>query len=209
MLVYCINDGAVMKGWAKDQGVNGSMITFLADTRGEFTKALGMFMIDHPGPKEALGNRRCKRFALICNDGIVTHVEVSEAPDDPAGDNEPDGAITARTRVENILEVLASTEKAEAEKVAEEKAAAEKALAEKATEEKAAAEKAAEEKAATEKAAEEKASAKAAEEKAAAAEKAAEEKTAEEKAAAEKAPADKAVEEKAAAGAEASSEAGQ
>jgi len=98
-----------MRGWAKDQGVNGSMITFLADTRGEFTEALGMFMIDHPGPKEALGNRRCKRFVLICEDGIVKNVEVSEAPDDPAGDNEPDGPITAKTRVENVLELLSST----------------------------------------------------------------------------------------------------
>jgi len=108
VLVYCINDGAVMKGWAKEQGVNGSMITFLADTRGEFTEALGMLMIDHPGPKEALGNRRCKRFVLICDDGVVKSVEVSEAPDDPAGDNEPDGPITAKTRVEHILEVLSS-----------------------------------------------------------------------------------------------------
>ena len=53
VLVYCVNDGAVMDGWAKDQGVEGSIVTFLADTRAELTKALGMEMT-HPGPMEAL-----------------------------------------------------------------------------------------------------------------------------------------------------------
>jgi len=105
VLVYCVNDGAVMQAWAKDQGVNGSMITFLADTRGEFTEAIGMFM-DHPGPRGALGNPRCKRFVLICENGIVTNVEVSEAPDDPAGDNDANGPITAKTLVEAVLEIL-------------------------------------------------------------------------------------------------------
>jgi peroxiredoxin len=49
VLVYCVNDGAVMKAWAANQGVEGSMITFLADTRRELTEALGMVMT-HPGP---------------------------------------------------------------------------------------------------------------------------------------------------------------
>lgn len=107
VLVYCVNDGAVMRAWAKNQGVDGSLITFLGDTRGEFTEAIGMF-IDHPGVKDALGNARCKRFVLIVEDGVVKHMEVSEAPDDPAGDANPDGPITAVTRVEKILEVLPS-----------------------------------------------------------------------------------------------------
>lgn len=102
MLIYCVNDGAVMKAWAKDQKVDGSIITFLADTRGEFTEAIGMFM-NHPGPKHALGSERCKRFVLICKDGVVKNVEVSEAPDDPAGDNDPKGPVTAKTCVDNIL----------------------------------------------------------------------------------------------------------
>lgn len=118
VLVVCVNDGAVMQGWAREQKVNGGnkqkvpdyiipdcIITFLADARAEFSKAVGM-MITHPGPTQALGNPRCKRFALIVDNGKVTHVEVSEAPDDPAGDNNPDGPVTARTRVEHILELL-------------------------------------------------------------------------------------------------------
>eukprot|EP01052_Picozoa_sp_SAG31_P056614 SAG31_NODE_16304_length_714_cov_0.972358_1_plen_89_part_00 len=40
VLVYCVNDGAVMEGWAREQKVKGSMITFLADTRTELTEAL-------------------------------------------------------------------------------------------------------------------------------------------------------------------------
>merc|ERR1712048_1206841 len=105
VLVYCVNDGAVMKGWAKDQGVEGSMITFLADTRCEFSSAIGMVM-DHPGPMGALGNARCKRFVLVVEDSVVKHVEVSEAPDDPAGDNDAKGPVTAKTLVEHILTVI-------------------------------------------------------------------------------------------------------
>jgi 2-Cys peroxiredoxin 5 len=38
VIVYCVNDGAVMDGWAKDQMVEDSMITFLADPRSELTQ---------------------------------------------------------------------------------------------------------------------------------------------------------------------------
>mmetsp|Transcript_129291 Transcript_129291/g.402170 ORF Transcript_129291/g.402170 Transcript_129291/m.402170 type:complete len:99 (-) Transcript_129291:37-333(-) len=94
-----------MQAWAKDLGVKGSIITLLADTRGEFTEAVGMFMT-HPGPKDALGGKRCKRFVLVCEDGVVSHVAVSEAPDDPAGDNDPSGPVTAKTLVEATLGAL-------------------------------------------------------------------------------------------------------
>lgn len=105
MLVFCVNDGAVMKAWAADQKIAGSIITFLADTRGELTNALGMFM-DHPGPRGALGSARCKRFALICQDGVVKNLLVSEAADDPAGDNDATGPIAAKTMVEAVLPIL-------------------------------------------------------------------------------------------------------
>ena len=68
--------------WARDQGVEGSIVTFLADTRAELTKALGMEMT-HPGPMEALGNLRCKRHAAIVVDGVITAFNVSEAEGDP------------------------------------------------------------------------------------------------------------------------------
>ena len=94
-----------MKAWAKDQKIEGSIIRFLADTRCQFTRKNGM-AITHPGPRGALGGIRCKRHVLIVDDGEVKNVEVSEGPDDPAGDNEPDGPVTAKTRVEHILTLL-------------------------------------------------------------------------------------------------------
>lgn len=94
-----------MKAWAADQKISDTIITFMADTRGELTNALGMF-IDHPGPRGDLGSARCKRFALICQDGVVKNVLVSEAPDDPAGDNDHKSPVAAKTMVEAALAVL-------------------------------------------------------------------------------------------------------
>lgn len=78
-----------MKAWAEDQGVTGSIITFMADTQGDLTKALGAEMTD-PGPIGVLGGPRCKRHALYLDDGVVKAFEVAEGPDDPAGDDKPD-----------------------------------------------------------------------------------------------------------------------
>eukprot|EP01048_Picozoa_sp_COSAG05_P001012 COSAG05_NODE_32_length_28165_cov_450.666714_11_plen_111_part_00 len=107
------------------------MLTFLADTRSELTQALDM-VLDDSGVMGALGNPRCKRFALVrdcclslprfrnlavcvtilktlltrhqvIEDGIVKAVNCSEAPGDPAGDNEPEGAVTALTRVDAMI----------------------------------------------------------------------------------------------------------
>jgi 2-Cys peroxiredoxin 5 len=88
VIVYCVNDGAVMDGWAKDQGVEGSIITFLGDTRMELTKALDVVM-DHPGPMGVLGNPRCKRFSMLIEDGVIKTVNVAEAEGDPSGDGDP------------------------------------------------------------------------------------------------------------------------
>jgi len=86
--VFCVNDGAVMQAWAKDQGIEGSNITFLGDPNFELTKALGLEMT-HEGPRGVLGPNRCKRSAIYVNDGKVEVVNVSEAPNDPAGDSDP------------------------------------------------------------------------------------------------------------------------
>lgn len=97
MLVYCVNDGAVMSAWGEAMGIEGSMITFLADTRSELTQALGV-VLDHPGPMAVLGNPRSKRFAMYLDDGVIKVFEVSEKPDDPAGDDFPESSC-----VENML----------------------------------------------------------------------------------------------------------
>lgn len=97
VIVYCVNDAAVMQAWAKDQGIEGSMVTFLADTRGEFTRAVGM-VLNHQNVMHALGTLRCKRFALVALNGTVKRVEVSAAEGDPAGDDDP-----SKSCVENLL----------------------------------------------------------------------------------------------------------
>jgi len=95
VIVYCVNDGAVMKGWAKVQGVEGSMITFLGDPRSELTQALGL-VLDHPGPMAVLGNNRCKRFSMLVENGIIKTVNVAATDNDPAGDDDPSVSLAEK-----------------------------------------------------------------------------------------------------------------
>jgi len=90
VIIYCVNDGAVMDAWAKDQGVDKqSFITLMGDPSAVFTKAVGMELI-HPGPVGKGLYSRCKRFAMYVEKGVVKVLNVAEAPDDPAGDDKPD-----------------------------------------------------------------------------------------------------------------------
>lgn len=98
--MYAVNDGAVMKAWAEDQCTEDSMITLMADTRREFSEALGVVMTD-PGPLSVLGNLRCKRFALFVDDGEIKIEAISEGPGDPAGDEDPSASC-----VESMLEKI-------------------------------------------------------------------------------------------------------
>jgi len=90
VLVYCVNDGAVMKGWAADQKIEGSMVTFMGDPACEVTAALDMKMMAHPGPPSIGLIGRSKRFALYIDDGEVKYIAISEDDDDPAGDDDPE-----------------------------------------------------------------------------------------------------------------------
>ena len=47
VIVYCVNDAAVMQAWGKDQKVGLSMLQLMADPAGDLTKALDMEMT-HP-----------------------------------------------------------------------------------------------------------------------------------------------------------------
>jgi len=100
VLVYCVNDGAVMQAWAKDQGVEGSLITFMGDPTSTVTKALDM-VLDHPGPQGVGLFDRSKRFAAYVVDGEVKALEIAEAENDPAGDEFPEA-----TCVDNMLKVI-------------------------------------------------------------------------------------------------------
>ena len=69
-----VNDVFVMGAWGKDQGT-GDKVLMLADGSAAFTKALGLEL---DLVARGLGIRS-QRFALVAEDGKVTHLAV-EAP---------------------------------------------------------------------------------------------------------------------------------
>jgi peroxiredoxin len=71
VVCLAVNDAFVMAAWAKDQGVDGNII-MLADGAGQFTKALGL---EHDLMGRGMGVR-AQRFALVAQDGKVTHLAV-------------------------------------------------------------------------------------------------------------------------------------
>jgi glutaredoxin/glutathione-dependent peroxiredoxin len=69
-----VNDAFVMGAWGKDQGTDGKVM-MLADGAAQFAKALGLEL-----DLNARGmGVRSQRYALIAQDGKVTHLAV-EAP---------------------------------------------------------------------------------------------------------------------------------
>jgi len=94
VIVFCVNDGAVMDAWAKDQGVDktNGLITMMGDPTASLTAALGV-ELTHPGPAGVGLLNRCKRFAAYLVDGTVKHFIVAERPDDPAGDDYPESTL--------------------------------------------------------------------------------------------------------------------
>ncbi|MBU6497838.1 MAG: peroxiredoxin [Rhodospirillales bacterium] len=74
VVCMAVNDPFVMGAWAKDQGV-GEGITMLADGSGALTRAMGLEL---DLVARGLGVRS-QRFALIAEDGRITHLAI-EAP---------------------------------------------------------------------------------------------------------------------------------
>merc|ERR1711908_51909 len=109
VIVYCVNDGAVMSAWAKDQGLEGNkFITMMCDPAATLTKALGVELTAAgPAAKGIIG--RCKRFAMYVEDGTVKFFKISEAPDDPAGDDDP-SATLAPAVIKAIKQLNTKTE---------------------------------------------------------------------------------------------------
>lgn len=101
VIIYCVNDPAVMTAWAKDQNIEGweldddsGYVSFLSDAAGDFTRACGLEMTD-PGPLGVGIIGRCKRFAMHVKDGEVKVLNVSEYEGDPAGDGYPEMSLPA------------------------------------------------------------------------------------------------------------------
>ena len=70
-----VNDAFVMEAWAKDQATDGK-VNMLADIDGAYTKALGMEV-----DLSAAGlGMRSKRYAMVVDNGTVTHLAVEESP---------------------------------------------------------------------------------------------------------------------------------
>jgi len=92
VVVWCVNDAAVMQAWAKDQKIALSILQLMADPAGQLTKALDMEMT-HPGPASVGIIGRCKRHAIYVDHGVIKAINVSEAEDDPAGDADPSNTL--------------------------------------------------------------------------------------------------------------------
>jgi len=103
VIVYSVNDAAVMQAWAKDQKVGLSMLQLMGDPAGELTKALDM-NLTHPGPASVGIIGRCKRFAMYAVNGEIKAINVSEGEDDPAGDSHPENSMA-----EAMLEAIEAT----------------------------------------------------------------------------------------------------
>ncbi|WP_373084219.1 peroxiredoxin [Zhongshania sp.] len=73
IVCMAVNDAFVMDAWGKSQ--NAEEILMLADGNGDFTKALGLEM---DGSGFGLGSRS-KRFAMIVDNGTISHLAVEPA----------------------------------------------------------------------------------------------------------------------------------
>lgn len=73
IVCMAVNDAFVLSAWAKENQVNDK-ITMLADGSGAFTKALGL---EFDLMARGLGVR-CQRFALVAEDGKVTHIGIEQ-----------------------------------------------------------------------------------------------------------------------------------
>lgn len=76
IVCMAVNDPFVMGAWAREQSV-GDSIVMLADGSGNFTRALGL-ELDLTG--RGLGVRS-QRFALLADDGKVTHLAIEQPGD--------------------------------------------------------------------------------------------------------------------------------
>ena len=68
-----VNDAFVMEAWARSLGV-GEEIRMLSDGNAELATALGLEL----DARRYLMGIRSRRFSLIADDGVVTHLNVEE-----------------------------------------------------------------------------------------------------------------------------------
>lgn len=74
ILCVSVNDAHVMRLWGETSGATAAGITMLADGDASFTKALGL-NFDKP---EVGFYDRSRRYALVAEDGVVTHLHLEK-----------------------------------------------------------------------------------------------------------------------------------
>lgn len=95
ILCVSVNDSFVMNCWARDQGIEN--VGVVPDGNGELTRHMGM-LID----KSHLGfGMRSWRYAMVVDDGVVTHwfeepgINNTGDDTDPYGETSPDNVLSA------------------------------------------------------------------------------------------------------------------
>jgi cytochrome c peroxidase len=76
VICVAVNDPFVMDAWGDASGASEAGITVLADPQSEFTRAVGM---QFDAPVVGLMGRS-KRYAMVVEDGKVTHLNVEDDP---------------------------------------------------------------------------------------------------------------------------------
>jgi 2-Cys peroxiredoxin 5 len=91
-VIVCVsvNDPFVMEAWGNAHNANDK-IRMLADTCGEFTKAVDLEL----DATAILGNKRSKRYSLVVENGVVKSVNI-----------EPDGTGLTCSLSNNVLSQL-------------------------------------------------------------------------------------------------------
>ncbi|MDG1066255.1 MAG: peroxiredoxin, partial [Luminiphilus sp.] len=74
IICLSVNDAFVMGAWGEAH--NADHITMLADGNGELTSKLGLEL---DGSGFGLGTRS-QRYAMVVNNGTVTHLNIEEGP---------------------------------------------------------------------------------------------------------------------------------
>ncbi|MGB3281252.1 MAG: peroxiredoxin [Pseudorhodobacter sp.] len=74
IICVAVNDPFVLKAWGDATGATAAGITMLGDADGSFTKELKM---DFTAPHLGLVGRS-NRYALVLEDGVITHAKIDE-----------------------------------------------------------------------------------------------------------------------------------
>jgi peroxiredoxin len=74
VICIAVNDPFAMTAWGQHTGAAEAGITMLADSAGDFTRAIGL---EFSAPVVGLYNR-CQRFALMAEDGVVKVLNLEE-----------------------------------------------------------------------------------------------------------------------------------